>query len=77
MKEFFRKKSKESQSIITAVTVCLLTIVSLIPIFIMAKYSMPAADDYSYSITTYHAWEETHNIFAVFKSAFEKIGGDL
>ena len=73
MKEFL-EKVKGKSSIITAVTVCLLTIVSLIPIFIMAKYSMPAADDYSYSITTYHAWEETHNIFAVLKSAFEKIG---
>ncbi len=63
---------KKSDIIITIVVI-VLAILAILPIFIMARYNVPAADDYSYSVTTHRVWEETHNVFLVLKAAGEKI----
>lgn len=46
---------------------------SLIPIFVLAGYNFPCADDYGYSIYTRLAWEDTHNLFSVIAAAFRKV----
>ncbi len=46
----------------------LLTIIyvgSLIPLFLIARYNYPSADDYSIGETCRHAWVSSHNVFAV------------
>lgn len=46
-----------------AVFMTVLYVSSLIPLFIIAKYNYPSADDYSIGETCRHAWAESHSIF--------------
>ena len=48
-------------------------IISLIPMFLIARYDYMGADDYSYSILTRHAWVETHNFFSLAAAFFRQI----
>lgn len=48
-----------------AVFMTILYVGSLIPLFIIAKYNYPSADDYSIGETCRHAWTETHSVLAV------------
>lgn len=48
-----------------AVFMTFLYVASLIPLFVIAKYNYPGADDYSIGETCRHAWVETHSVFAV------------
>lgn len=52
----------------TLVYVC-----SLIPIFVLAGYNFPCADDYGYSIYTRLAWEDSSNLFLVIAAACRKV----
>lgn len=71
--KIINKVKEKSNWIITIITI-IVVILALLPILKMARYNVPAADDYSYSITTHRAWSETHNVFEVFKEAVKKIG---
>ncbi len=44
----------------------------LIPIFLLAFYNFPCADDFGFSTYTRLAWEDTHNLFSVFGGAAKK-----
>jgi len=46
---------------------------SIIPLFILSFYNRAAADDYSYSVLTVHAWRETGSIFQVLLAACETV----
>ncbi len=46
-----------------------ISIISLIPLFLLSFYAHPAADDFAYSITTYEVWKSSRNLFAVLKEA--------
>lgn len=46
---------------------------SLAPIFILAGYNFPCADDYGYSIYTRLAWVDTHSLLAVLAAAGRKV----
>ncbi len=48
-----------------SVVLTLLYVGSLIPLFLIARYNFPSADDYSIGETCRHAWVATHNIFPV------------
>ncbi len=48
-------------------------IISVIPIFIIAFYNTPSADDFSYSVLTHKAWDKTGSILEVLKGACEKV----
>lgn len=48
-----------------AVFMTILYVGSLIPLFVIAKYNFPSADDYSIGETCRHAWTDTHSVFAV------------
>lgn len=48
-----------------AVFMTILYVGSLIPLFLIAKYNFPSADDYSIGETCRHAWTETHSVLAV------------
>jgi len=48
-----------------AVFMTILYVGSLIPLFMIAKYNYPSADDYSIGETCRHAWTQTHSVFAV------------
>lgn len=43
----------------------ILYILMLIPLYVIAFYNWPSADDYSMGIGAYNAWKESHNIFSV------------
>ena len=45
---------------------------SIIPLLIISKYSIPAADDFSFSCETYHAVQQGEGISGVIKGAAEK-----
>ena len=46
-----------------------IVIISFIPLIYICKYNCPSADDYSYAITTFKVWNETHSIVEVLKEA--------
>ncbi len=48
-------------------------LLSMIPIWYLAKYARPSGDDYDYSILTHAAWTSTHSLFAVGKAALETV----
>lgn len=51
----------------------LVYVCSLIPVFVLAGYNFPCADDYGYSIYTRLAWIDTHNLFSVLAAACRKV----
>lgn len=46
---------------------------SLIPVFVLAGYNFPCADDYGYSIYTRLAWVDTHSFAQVIAAACRKV----
>ncbi len=46
---------------------------AIIPLFMIAPYNYPAADDYSFSINTHQAWEKTHSLIPVLQEACEMV----
>ena len=51
-----------------------LFLLSLIPVFAMAFYAYPSADDLTYGVATAPVWEETHSLSSVFVC---RVGGHL
>ena len=47
-------------------------ILSMIPVFIMAGYTLPFYDDYDYGFLTHTAWNQTGSFFSVLKAAAEQ-----
>ncbi len=45
----------------------------LIPIFLLARYNYPCADDFGYSAYTHIAWQETHSLFRVLEAVWDTI----
>ncbi|SFH53392.1 hypothetical protein SAMN05216405_3997 [Lachnospiraceae bacterium NLAE-zl-G231] len=48
-------------------------VISMIPIWYLAKYARPSGDDYGYSVLTHAAWLDTHSLIEVFKAATETV----
>ena len=48
-------------------------LLSMIPIFIMAGYTLPFYDDYNYGYLTARAWAETGSLIEVLKAAAEQV----
>ena len=46
-----------------------LFLLSLIPVFAMAFYAYPSADDLTYGVETAHAWQESHSLSSVVSAA--------
>jgi hypothetical protein len=59
-----------------AVIFVVLFVLSLLPLFAIAFYTHPSADDFYYGAETKAAYMETHNIAAVLIAAFEKDKND-
>ena len=53
------------------VILCILFLLVLIPIFWIAMYVYPSADDLSYGVAASHVWRETHSLTSVFSTAWE------
>lgn len=45
--------------------------VSILPLIAIAPFDHPSADDYNYSVLTYHRWVETGSLWQVLKAAAE------
>lgn len=45
-------------------------LLALIPVFLIAQYAYPAADDFTYGIAAAHAWNDTHSLSAVLSAAW-------
>lgn len=50
-----------------------LFLITLIPLFVIARYDHSCADDYSYGLLARQAWTETHSLWAVILAAVEKV----
>lgn len=46
------------------------TVLAVIPLLALARYSHPSADDYYYASQTYRAWTESHSVLKVLGEAF-------
>lgn len=46
-----------------------LFLAGLIPVFLIARYNYPCADDFGFSAYSHIAWEESHSMFQVLKGA--------
>lgn len=44
---------------------------SMLPIWYLSRYAVPACDDFTYGVTTYQAWQATHSAGAVLRAALE------
>ena len=51
--------------------VAVLFLLSLIPVFAMAFYAYPSADDLTYGVSTARAWQENHSLSSVVSAAWE------
>lgn len=47
-------------------------VLSLIPLFIIARYNAAAADDYHYGIWVHSVWKNTHSLASTLKAAYDK-----
>lgn len=56
-----------------AVCSVILLLLSMLPIWYLAKYARPSGDDYGYSALTHAAWLDTHSIWAVFGAAVQTV----
>ncbi len=65
-------KKRSYDKVTTAITI-IIYLISLIPVFILARYNYPSADDYYYGAYTYQAWNEHHSITAVLQAAMQTI----
>lgn len=48
-------------------------IASMIPIWYLAKYTVPSLDDYYFGIFPHHAWKESHSLAGVIKGAWDQV----
>lgn len=64
-----KKKLKIEE--IYAISLIVLTCLSIIPLIIISKYNHPAADDFSYSIMTFHEWKHSRSFWHLLVSAFD------
>ncbi len=55
------------------ITVCLVLLFSVAPVFGIGLYSHSSADDYSYGTQTRAVWVDTHNVIEVLKEAGRKV----
>lgn len=53
------------------IAIIVVFILAMIPLIRLSFYAHPSADDFNYSILTYHKWNETHSMKEVLKSAVE------
>ncbi len=56
-----------------AILMTLILIVSLIPLFIVAFYSHPAADDFAFGLATAQAWQDKGSLGAVLAAAQQNV----
>lgn len=47
---------------------------SIIPLFMICRYTLPFYDDYNYGRLTAEAWRTQHSLFAMLKAAFQQAG---
>lgn len=64
MKNLIKKVDNKKIAVISVI----LFLLSMIPIWYLAKYARPSGDDYGYSVYTHAAWLESHSLLEVFKA---------
>ena len=57
----------------TAIICWLIVLCAVVPLFMIAPYNYPAADDYNFSIGTHRTWTETHSLIPTIKAAGEVV----
>ena len=56
-----------------AVAAATLFVLSMLPIWYLARYARPSGDDYGYSYLTHAAWLDTHSLTAVFRAGVQTV----
>lgn len=69
-----KKKYIFKVSINKVVFICsiLLLLAIIVPLFIVARYNIPAVDDYSYGALTHKTYEETQSVLQTLETAFKQ-----
>lgn len=65
MKKLLRKIDNKKIAVLAVIAF----VVSMLPIWYLAKYARPSGDDYGYSVWTHAAWMDTHSIWEVLKAS--------
>ncbi|MGN0485505.1 MAG: DUF6056 family protein [Lachnospiraceae bacterium] len=52
-------------------SIILITLLSLLPLFVISFYAHPCADDYNYAIQTHTTWADTHSPLKLIQSAVQ------
>lgn len=73
IKEKKRLLTEEKIDWTVAILLIIGFILTLIPLFIMAKYDHPCADDYTNGLYAHRAWLETGSVFEAVKAAAKKV----
>lgn len=63
-----RKNNKRNLYLLAIIA---LAVVMVVPVFELARYNHPSADDFNYAVTTYHIWKQTHSVGDVLRAAVE------
>ena len=61
----------EKKEKIYSILIIVLTGLSLVPLIILCKYNHPSADDFNYSIATFHEWNSSHSIWKLIGAAID------
>lgn len=60
----------ETKKKIWLILIIAVSAISVIPLLRISFYNHPCADDFNYSILTYHVWQENHSVWELLKTAW-------
>ena len=66
-------KGKQENDAVKLLVLCMIMIISLIPVLILSKYAVQAADDYSFGAATHLEFLRSGNVFLVLKQSWDLV----
>lgn len=71
--EEMKKVLSKLDNRVLAIGAAVLFLLSMLPIWYLARYARPSGDDYGYSYLTHAAWLDTHSLAAVFRAGVQTV----
>lgn len=69
VREYMKKEVTSKKTRVYHWAIIFVGIIMVMPLIRLALFAHPSADDYTYAISTYHVYKETHSIIAVIREA--------
>ena len=70
MRKFSLKERRVNLSRLNWIMICVF-LISLVPLYYIAKYNHPSVDDYYYGVETSKVWNQTHSFWQAVKASYE------